>query len=185
MVWLFLAPLWQLMVLSLTKKKRKCFLNSSRNSPLIQCTVDMTLLCNQVWQMQSCFQKYNLVPRLFRKEPGNEVAKNIHLVSHATLWNNSVLHKCPMRCFAWTSDLKARSFNEPRLVYDLGGDIILVQSIYRCNHSLPDQTLHGHQYTSSSPQILEILPWDLKMKFPLGVLPFSMFTRSAVICWIT
>ena len=83
-------------------------------------------------------------------------------------------HKCPLRFFAWTSDLKARSFKEPRLVYDLRGNIILVQSIYRCNHTLPDSTTRGHQYTSTSPEILESLPRDLKIKFP-----FKLYYRSA------
>ena len=83
-------------------------------------------------------------------------------------------HKCPMRFFAWTSDLKARSFKEPRLVYDLHGNIILVQSIYRCNHNLPDRASHGHEYTSASPKLLQSLPRDLEMKFP-----FKLYYRSA------
>ena len=46
------------------------------------------------------------------------------------------------------------------------GNTILVQSIYRCNHTLPDSTTRGHQYTSTSPEILESLPRYLKIKFP-------------------
>ncbi|XP_032218510.1 uncharacterized protein LOC5518042, partial [Nematostella vectensis] len=83
-------------------------------------------------------------------------------------------HKCRMRFHAWTSKTKTRNFEEPRLVYDLFGNIILVQAIYKCPHSLENRKSSGHRYLSASETILKCLPRDVTVKFPI-----KLFYRSA------
>lgn len=68
------------------------------------------------------------------------------------------VHKCSMKFSGWTS---------PRLVYDLHGDVILVQSKYKCNHHLVERTTPGHDYTSAHIQVIQNFPEDVMMKFPI------------------
>ena len=77
------------------------------------------------------------------------------------------LHKVAIVFHCSTSNGKEESFRQPRLVYDLYGNIILVQAIYRCPYN-------RHEYHSASSEILEVLPPRIARQFP-----FKLFYRSA------
>ena len=83
------------------------------------------------------------------------------------------MHEIAMAFHCWTSNLNANSFCQPRLVYDLFGNIIFVQAIYRCPYISPDSS-SCHDYHSASTEILAILPPHLSQQFP-----FKLFYRSA------
>ena len=80
------------------------------------------------------------------------------------------IHKCPLEFHSWTTKLTHQSPRNPRLVYDLQGNIILVQSIYRCKRNLAELKLPGHEYYSASADILNIIPITIKEKFPIKLL---------------
>ena len=82
------------------------------------------------------------------------------------------LHKTPLVFHCWTSNVKADSFRQPRLVYDLHGNIVFVQAIYRCPTG--DGSSSHHEYHSSSAEILAILPPEAAQQFPV-----KLFYRSA------
>ena len=85
------------------------------------------------------------------------------------------VHKFPLTFHSWNADLERRSFNEPRLVYDLHGNIILVQSLYRCPFNIPcQQSRSGHIYRSASLEILHSIPKAIEDKFP-----FKLCYRTA------
>ena len=86
------------------------------------------------------------------------------------------IHKSPLVFHSWNADLESRSFNEPRLVYDLHGNIVLVQSMYRCPFKNPDQQSHrvGHIYRSASVEILRSIPRTIENSFP-----FQLSHRTA------
>jgi len=84
------------------------------------------------------------------------------------------VHKIAMAFHCWISNLNANSFRQPRLVYDLHGNIIFVQAIYRCPYISPDHSSSRHDYHSASTEILAILPPHLSQQFPL-----KLFYRSA------
>ena len=76
-------------------------------------------------------------------------------------------HKCPLVFHSWTKQLTHQSPRHPRLMYDLNGNIILVQSIYRCPYNLADHTSSGHEFYSASTDILENISQVLKDEFPV------------------
>lgn len=85
------------------------------------------------------------------------------------------VHKTPLSFHSWCDDVEKRNSNEPRLVYDLHGNIILVQSLYRCPFNIPDhQSQAGHIYRSASVEILENIPKAIENRFP-----FKLHYRSA------
>ena len=95
--------------------------------------------------------------------------KHFQLVIHCPV------HKSPLTFHSWNADLETRSFNEPRLVYDLHGNIILVQSMYRCPFNIPEQQCRvGHTYRSASVEILESIPKIIEDRFP-----FKLCYRTA------
>ena len=75
--------------------------------------------------------------------------------------------KCPLVFHSWTTQLTHQSPRHPRLMYDLNGNIILFQSIYRCPYNLADHTSSGHEFYSASTDILENVSQVLKDKFPV------------------
>jgi hypothetical protein len=83
-------------------------------------------------------------------------------------------HNVPMVFHCWTSNVNADSFRQPRFVYDLYGNTVLVQAIYRCpNTNQFGSSLH-HEYHSASKDIPAVLPSEITQKFP-----FKLFYRSA------
>ena len=76
-------------------------------------------------------------------------------------------HKTTLAFHCWTSHVGKDSFRQPRLVYDLHGNIVLVQAIYRCSYKSPDASSSKHEYHSASPEILASLPSRISQQFPL------------------
>lgn len=64
------------------------------------------------------------------------------------------------------SDLKKESHWNPRLTYDLGGNIIFVQRSYECI-SPPGLFWPKHAYLSGSKEILDIIPKTFLSQFPV------------------
>ena len=83
-------------------------------------------------------------------------------------------HNIPLVFHCWTSNMKDGSFQQPRLVYDLHGNIILVQAIYRCKYNLPDASSVGHEYHSASNEIMQKVGVEVSKKFPI-----KLFYKSA------
>lgn len=83
------------------------------------------------------------------------------------------IHKCPLRCGSWTSLLSKESNFNPRCIYDLGGNVLLVQSYYLCPKQLTGTRSSGHRLLSASIDILESLPVSVTRAFP-----FELHHRS-------
>jgi len=71
------------------------------------------------------------------------------------------VHHSQLKFEKWTSRVDGRHANNPRLVYDLGGNIILIQACYVCRH--------GDRFLSASKDILDSLPSQVKESFPFRV----------------
>ena len=76
------------------------------------------------------------------------------------------VHRCVLTFNRWTSCVVKNNKFNPRLVYDLEGNIILIQACYVCPR--------GDQFFSASKDILDVLPGRIKDSFP-----FRMSHRSA------
>ena len=83
------------------------------------------------------------------------------------------VHKCPLRCGSWTSLLSKESNFNPRCIYDLGGNVLLVQSYYLCPKQLTGTRAYGHRLLSASLDIIETLPASVSRSFP-----FELHHRS-------
>lgn len=115
--------------------------------------------------IQTGITKWNVLPKVFIWCPLKHFRMNVYCP----------VHKTPLSFHAWSDGLEKRSFNEPRLVYDLHGNIILVQSLYRCPFNIPEQQSRaGHIYRSASVEILESIPQAIEKRFP-----FKLYYRTA------
>lgn len=85
------------------------------------------------------------------------------------------LHKCILRCGRLTTELRKLSGSNPRLVYDIGGNIILVQRNYLCSG---DDKYQRHQYMSASPDIINTLVPSVLQCFPVQLEYQSGYTRD-------
>ena len=71
--------------------------------------------------------------------------------------------------------ISKKSYLNPRMVYDLGGNIILVQRYYRCTYQGFDRQC---RYLSGSAAIAECLPGAIQTFFP------SKNTTNPAALWI-
>lgn len=88
------------------------------------------------------------------------------------------VHRCLLEFHSWTTKLTQQSPRNPRLVHDLQGNIIRIQSICRCNQNLPNHTTPGHEYYSASTEILNVVPLTIKERFPIKLFYRSTCTKD-------
>lgn len=79
------------------------------------------------------------------------------------------VHRSQLKFDKWTSRVDGSNSSNSRLVYDLGGNIVLIQASYVCPH--------GDRFLSVSKEILDSLPSQVKDYFP-----FRMSHRSCSNC---
>lgn len=98
-------------------------------------------------------QRHFLLPKLFIWAP----------VEHFQLQLRCPKHGAAMTGQQWTNVINKKSYLNPRMVYDLGGNIILVQRYYRCTYQGFDRQC---RYLSGSAAIMEWLPTSISNLFP-------------------
>lgn len=76
------------------------------------------------------------------------------------------IHHCTLELGHWSDILTRRSPRNPRLVFDTGENILLVQRFYQCRHN--------HRYLSTHEDIMYCLP-----KTRRCLMPVRIFYRSA------
>lgn len=80
------------------------------------------------------------------------------------------VHKSPLTAGYFTDELIKKGPRNPRLVYDVGGNILLVQRFYICQNGGIK-----HRYLSASQPILSLIP----KLHGIGCFPIVMFYKSA------
>ena len=90
----------------------------------------------------------------------------------------SPVHNCPLRVGKWTDVLDGARADprNPRLVYDLHGNLVLVQVLYECSDRLPGHKNNGHRYLSASNEVLRLLPYSVANMFPVIMQQRCAFT---------
>ena len=75
-------------------------------------------------------------------------------IRHYGLTINCPVHNCPLRVGKWTDVLSGARADprNPRLVYDLHANLVLVQVFYECSDRLPGHQKNCLLYTSPSPR---------------------------------
>lgn len=115
---------------------------------------------NQMYDSTLHYNEKHFLPKIFIWCP----------LQHYGIQVMCPVHKTALKFMGWT----ATNAHEPRLVYDLQGNIILVQAIYSCSDNLTERSTRGHSYFATSLELLNALPDNIREK-----LPFKMFYRSA------
>jgi hypothetical protein len=87
------------------------------------------------------------------------------------------IHNVGLQCKKWLSELEKESRWNPRLVYDLGGNVIFVQRSYECT-SPPGLHWVKHSYLSGSKDILDIIPRTFVRQLPIILHYRSAFTAD-------
>ena len=69
-------------------------------------------------------------------------------------------HGYPLRAAGWKDKLDDSRTDprNPRLIYDLNGNLILVQVYYECSLLLPGSEKPGQRYLSASTKVMAQLP---------------------------
>ena len=91
-------------------------------------------------------------------------------IAHYNLELKCPLHNCPLKPGMFTDEVQKKSPRNPRLVYDLRGNVILVQRMYLCQHKGTP-----HRYLSASETILRGLP----RLYSQNCFPMQMLYRTA------
>lgn len=99
-------------------------------------------------------------------------------IRHYDLTINCPVHNCPLRVGRWTDVLQGIRTDprNPRLVYDLHGNLILVQAFYECSYRLPEHEKAGHRYLSACNEILGLLSPTIDKMFPIIMQQRCAFT---------
>ena len=90
--------------------------------------------------------------------------------------------KCPihtdvvLRPWQWTKNLNGNKEKRPRLIYDLFGNIILVQRIYLCA-----QGRNTHKLFAASPDLLNGLPETVREVFPVKLYQRSGCSKRLIL----
>ena len=103
--------------------------------------------------------------REFESAPGNGRYDNViempHIASkliqkifiwcpirHSGLTIECPVHNCPLKIGMWTDVLYGLRTDprNPRLIYDLNGNLLLVQAFYECSYRLDGHSKNGHRY---------------------------------------
>lgn len=53
-------------------------------------------------------------------------------IAHNNLEIKCLLHNCPLKPGTFTDEVEKKSANNPRVVYDLRGNLLLIQRMYLC-----------------------------------------------------
>ena len=64
---------------------------------------------------------------------------------------------------------------ETKLIYDLFGNVLLVQRVYLCTHGRK-----VHRITASSPDLMKLLPQVIQAKFPVVLFKRSACTKKSL-----
>lgn len=80
------------------------------------------------------------------------------------------LHNLPLSAGFFTDELQKKGPRNPRLVYDLRGNVLLIQRLYMCTHGGMK-----HKYFSASLSILDKIP----KLYGIGCFPIVMFHKSS------
>lgn len=91
-------------------------------------------------------------------------------IEHYGLEINCPIHKRPLKPTFFTDEIEKTSPRNPRLVYDLRGNVLLIQRMYVChNEGMP------HRYLSAGVHVLQSIP----RFYGDHCFPFVMFHKSA------
>lgn len=84
------------------------------------------------------------------------------------------VHKCHLESKTFTSEIE-RQDKMPRIIFDLFGNVLLVQRVYMCN-----MRGHPHKIVASSNDILSSLPDHIRNIFPILLFPRSGCTKEVL-----
>lgn len=114
--------------------------------------------------------------------PRNESTKGEFFLPKVLIWSPQehfgVQMKCPvhgnnLRPLKWTNTVSGKKDHDARLVYDIQGNIILVQRIYYCVRGRI-----SHSLRSTSLDVLNSLPGSIQAYFPLELFQRSGCTKN-------
>ncbi|XP_032240268.2 uncharacterized protein LOC5514795 isoform X2 [Nematostella vectensis] len=95
-------------------------------------------------------------------------------VQHFNLPLVCPVHKIPF----FVSPFGKASKANLRMVYDIGGNVVVVQSVYRCPK--PFGSLKMHKYLSAAPEVLETLAPEIVLRLPLSLHHKSGFSSALI-----
>lgn len=101
------------------------------------------------------------------------------MVSYQAQWFNNQLPSTQLPFMSeWTDVLNGARADprNPRLVYALHGNLVLVQAFYECSGRLPGHEKSGHRYLSASNEVLRLLPSSVANMLPVIMQQRCAFT---------
>ena len=118
--------------------------------------------------VQSPLEKSFLFPKVFIWCP----------VTRFKLELECPIHHVPLKLGRWMTNLATESSDNPRMVYDIGGNILFVQRHYCCGRHLEGTRGNGHRYMSGAVEVMQLLPAYIRQALPIEVHFKSALSRN-------
>lgn len=123
-----------------------------------------------IQQFEEDSQRFSCCSFIYPPLPPLGSPKEAYFLPKLLIWSPQeqfgIAIKCPehgneLRPYQWTSDVSGKGGEMARLIYDLMGNVILVQRIYLCANGR-----QRHKLRATTPDVHNVLPSYIKEYFP-------------------
>ena len=126
-----------------------------------------------IQQFEEDSQRFSHSPFIYPPLPRPGSPKEAYFRPKLMIWSPQeqfgIVINCPehgieLRPYQWTSDISGKGGEMARLIYDLMGNVILVQRIYLCANGR-----QRHKLRATTPDVHNVLPSYIKEYFPVVI----------------
>ena len=137
-----------------------------------------------IQQFEEDSQRFSHSPFIYPALPRPGSPKEAYFRPKLMIWSPQeqfgIVINCPehgieLRPYQWTSDVSGKGGEMARLIYDLMGNVILVQRIYLCANGR-----QRHKLRATTPDVHNVLPSYIKEYFPAVIFQRCSVSKTLI-----
>ena len=137
-----------------------------------------------IQQFEEDSQRFSHSPFIYPALPRPGSPKEAYFRPKLMIWSPQeqfgIVINCPehgieLRPYQWTSDVSGKGGEMGRLIYDLMGNVILVQRIYLCANGR-----QRHKLRATTPDVHNVLPSYIKEYFPAVIFQRCSVSKTLI-----
>ena len=137
-----------------------------------------------IQQFEEDSQRFSHSPFIYPPLPRPGSPKEAYFRPKLMIWSPQeqfgIVINCPehgieLRPYQWTSDVSGKGGEMARLIYDLMGNVILVQRIYLCANGR-----QRHKLRATTPDVHNVLPSYIKEYFPAVIFQRCSVSKTVI-----
>ena len=137
-----------------------------------------------IQQFEEDSQRFSHSPFIYPPLPRPGSPKEAYFRPKLMIWSPQeqfgIVINCPehgieLRPYQWTSDVSGKGGEMARLIYDLMGNVILVQRIYLCANGR-----QRHKLRATTPDVHNVLPSYIKEYFPAVIFQRCSVSKTLI-----